>query len=90
MIKTLDHLPTRIALEAERAFLTRLGGGCLTPIGALAKIEGSRLTLMGMIASPDGKVIFREKIEGSPEEAKKLGIYLAESMLKQGASAIIV
>lgn len=99
MVRALDHQPTRIALEAERAFLTRLGGGCLTPIGALGKIvsegdsprrEGSKLVLSGIVASPDGKNIFRNKIVGAPEEAEKLGISLAESLLKQGAGEVIV
>lgn len=89
MVKSLDHAPTRIALEAERAFLTKLGGGCLTPIGALGKIDGSRLHLTGIVASPDGRAIFRDKIEGPASEAKNLGIALAESLLRQGAGKFI-
>lgn len=89
MVKALDHLPTRTVLEAESSFLTRLGGGCLTPIGALGRIEGSKLILTGIIASPDGRKIFRGNIEGSPDEARNLGISLAESLLKKGASEVI-
>lgn len=90
IVRALDHNSTRIAVKAERAFLTRLGGGCLTPIGALGKIEGSTLLLMGMVASPDGKVIFRNKVEGPAQEAENLGKSLAESMLRQGAGEFIV
>jgi len=98
MVKALDHGPTRIALEAERAFLTKLGGGCLTPIGALARLvpEGgsyprqtSKLAMAGVVASPDGKVVFRDKIEGPAREAANLGVFLAESLLRRGAGQFI-
>lgn len=90
MVKALDHSPTSTVLEAERAFLTRLGGGCLTPIGALGQIEGSKLVLAGLVASPDGKKIFRSSISGPPAQARSLGLALAESLLKQGAGEILV
>ena len=50
----IDDQPTRIAVEAERAFLTASGGGCRAPIGALAVIRGDDLDLLGGYASMDG------------------------------------
>lgn len=89
MIKALDHKPTRYALEAERAFLSKLGGGCLTPIGGLATLDGAKLLLTGMVASPDGTKVFRHKAEGRAGKAKELGESLAEYLLAQGAGELL-
>lgn len=50
----IDDRPTRLAVEAERAFLRASGGGCRAPIGALATITDDELDLLGGYASPDG------------------------------------
>ncbi|MEP6638104.1 MAG: hydroxymethylbilane synthase [Chloroflexota bacterium] len=50
----IDDRRTRLAVEAERAFLSISGGGCQAPIGALATIVGDELDLLGGYASPDG------------------------------------
>ncbi len=42
----LDDLPTRAAVEAERAFLAATGGGCRSPIGAIGTADAERLTLL--------------------------------------------
>jgi hydroxymethylbilane synthase len=50
----IDDRSTRIAVEAERAFLIASGGGCRAPIGALATIDGDVIDLLGGYANPDG------------------------------------
>jgi hydroxymethylbilane synthase len=50
----IDDRPTRLAVEAERAFLSASSGGCRAPIGALATVDGDELELLGGYASPDG------------------------------------
>ena len=50
----IDDRPTRLAVAAERAFLSASGGGCRAPIGALATIDGDELELLCGYASPDG------------------------------------
>lgn len=50
----IDDRPTRLAVEAERAFLSASGGGCRAPIGALATITDDELDLLGGYAKPDG------------------------------------
>jgi hydroxymethylbilane synthase len=50
----IDHPPTRSCVEAERAFLRRLGGGCALPVGALAMLEGDELLLRVVLADPQG------------------------------------
>ncbi|MEP6808574.1 MAG: hydroxymethylbilane synthase [Chloroflexota bacterium] len=41
----LDHAPTRAAVQAERALLRALGGGCLAPLGALGEVCDGQLRL---------------------------------------------
>ena len=42
----LDDLPTRVAVEAERALLNGTGGGCRSPIGVIGTRPGDRLELI--------------------------------------------
>lgn len=49
-----ENADARIEIEAERAFLDALDGSCRTPIGALARVNGARLTFIGETLKPDG------------------------------------
>jgi hydroxymethylbilane synthase len=64
LVFTLDHQPTRIAVEAERAFLAATGGGCRAPIGALGQVESGLLVLAGARARPDGTGLRRAEVRG--------------------------
>jgi hydroxymethylbilane synthase len=50
----LDDLDTRTAVETERAILAALGGGCQAPVGALASLDGERLSIVAARVEPDG------------------------------------
>ena len=45
LVAALDHAPSRAAVEAERAWVRRLGGGCTVPVAAHAWHEGGELRL---------------------------------------------
>jgi hydroxymethylbilane synthase len=85
----LDHAETRAAVTAERALLASLGGGCLTPIGAHARITGAKLHLMAIVLSVDGAQSVRDVAEGPVGEAESIGRELGEKLLQQGASRIL-
>jgi len=89
LIEIFVHQPTAVAVTAERAFLKTLEGGCQVPIAGLAIIEGGRIKMEGLVGSVDGTRIIRERIEGSEEEAEKLGIQLATSILDKGGREIL-
>ncbi len=42
----LDDESTRVAVEAERAFLAGTGGGCRSPIGAIGTVDAGEITLL--------------------------------------------
>ncbi len=92
LVAPLDHPPTRSAVEAERAFLRRLGGGCHVPIAAHAEIlaeDSTRLILRGMIARADGTRLLRAHVIGPLAEPLVLGQQLAEHLIAQGALALL-
>ena len=89
LLAPLNHVPTGIAVLAERAFLERLGGGCQVPIAGFARIASQRLLLSGLVAGIDGKRVVRGKVEGPPEKNTDLGAGLAEELLEKGAGEIL-
>jgi hydroxymethylbilane synthase len=88
-LQSLHHAPTHSAVTAERAFLRRLGGGCQVPIAGHAWIENSRLEMLGVVASTDGRQMFRDQASSPIEQAAELGVQLAERLLASGASEIL-
>jgi hydroxymethylbilane synthase len=74
---------------AERALLRRLSGGCHVPIGARARAAGDVLTMIAIVASPDGVTLCQAKLTGDTRDAEKLGERLAEELLQQGADKIL-
>ncbi len=89
LLQRLNHAPTATCVQAERAFLMELGGGCQVPIGAWAELRDGRLRLQGLVGSPDGARLFRDSIEGDAQEAAALGQRLAQRLLKEGAEEVL-
>lgn len=85
----LNHADTAAAVAAERALLKRCEGGCQVPIAAHGTVNGDTLTLVGFIASVDGKQTVRDSISGSTADAVKLGTELADRLLAAGGKAIL-
>jgi hydroxymethylbilane synthase len=85
----LNHIATRQAVAAERAFLHALRGGCQTPVGALARVVEETLTLHGIALDPDGRRLFEGSLSGPAEQAERLGAALAERLLAEGAAELI-
>jgi hydroxymethylbilane synthase len=89
IVGALDHSPTRIACQAERAFLKGLGGGCLVPIAALGRIVDSEVRLDGLVARADGSEIIRGESRGQATDPEAAGRSLAEDLLGRGADRIL-
>lgn len=68
-VAPLDDRPTRLAVDAERSLLAASGGGCRAPIGALGRVTGDRLTLLGGFATADGSIAVSATVEGGATEA---------------------
>ena len=92
-LEPLDDPASRAAALAERAFLTRLGASCTTPIAGHAFLEraggdGPVLAMTGVVLSEDGRRVLRASATGAPERAEAIGHDLAETLLARGAAAI--
>jgi hydroxymethylbilane synthase len=83
----LDDPAARAATTCERALLSKLGGGCQVPIGALAEIRDGELHLDAIVARPDGTKILRESGVGS--DPVLLGEAVGEALLGLGADEIL-
>jgi hydroxymethylbilane synthase len=80
-LSLLEHRASRLAVDAERAFLAELGGDCDLPAAAHAIVVGSRLRLDALIAAPDGSVVLRERATGA--DGVELGTGLATRLLDE-------
>jgi hydroxymethylbilane synthase len=87
--RPMDHAATHAAVTAERGVLRALGGGCQVPIGAYATVEGARLRMVAIVASPDGAELVRGESEGPAAEAERIGRELGEDLLNRGARRIL-
>lgn len=76
-------------VEAERAFLLRLEGGCQAPMAAHAYYEGAELVIDGLVGRPDGSEIFRANRRGPQSKAIELGQGVANDLLEQGVGPIL-
>jgi len=89
LLAPIQHAETAVCVNAERAFLAGLGGGCSLPIAAYAEIADGGLLLRGRVNSPDGKQQIDVKAEGSISQAQAIGALLAQKALTEGAAALL-
>jgi hydroxymethylbilane synthase len=89
LIGPLNHPETAVAVRAERSLLKELQGGCQVPIGAHARLAGKIVELLAMVASLDGRQVFRAAGAADPEDAVGLGKRIALELLGLGAKKIL-
>lgn len=78
------------ALEAERAVVAALGGGCQTPIGALAStVDDDALDVVGIVVALDGSRAVRGHARGHRRDAARLGAGVGQQLLDGGAGEIL-
>jgi hydroxymethylbilane synthase len=89
VLEHLEHAPARREVDAERALLAALGGGCSAPIAALAREQDGRLTLAGAVGDPAGARLLRSDIAGDPADGVRMARELAARLLAMGAGELI-
>lgn len=74
-LAAIEDADTRRVVDAERAFLSELGGDCDLPAGAHAVLgSGGSIDMVGMLSSLDGRVLIRERRTGDDPDALGRGI----------------
>ncbi|MGJ3222691.1 hydroxymethylbilane synthase [Geobacillus thermoleovorans] len=86
-LSRLNDEQTERAVRAERAFLQQMEGGCQVPIAGYAEVKEGTVRLTALVASPDGKEMYKEIVTGADPEA--VGRQAAAVLIEQGAKALI-
>ena len=89
ILKVLEDSDSSDRAMAERSFLRDLEGGCQVPIGVNTSIDGDTLTVVGMVASLDGKQLLKDTVTGKKQDSEQLGKDLAGKLREQGAGEIL-
>jgi hydroxymethylbilane synthase len=89
VVKHINDTAAAAALTAERAVVTRLGGGCQMPIGAYAAESAGGLALTAIVISVDGSRTARADASGPLGDAALIGARAADDLLARGAGEIL-
>ncbi|WP_075619967.1 hydroxymethylbilane synthase [Paenisporosarcina indica] len=83
----ITHEDTWKAVQAERAFLLAMDGGCQVPIAGFATVNDGKVEFAGLVTSPDAQQVFKDMTTNSdPETAGKA---VAKILSDQGAYDLI-
>lgn len=83
LLEPLNEPETAWAVESERAFLRAVGGGCTSPIGAHALINGDEASFSGMLATEDLRQMCIEAVSCKPANLESEATRMAERMLHE-------
>jgi hydroxymethylbilane synthase len=90
LLVTINDEGSASALTAERALVLALGGGCQTPVGALASpADEETLSLTAVVVALDGSRAVRGQARGPRAEAADLGTRLGAQLIADGADEIL-
>ncbi|KAA1259220.1 Porphobilinogen deaminase [Rubripirellula obstinata] len=91
-VNQLDHMPTRMAVTAERRLLSALHGGCLAPIAAHAILEDTQLKLATVVLTQQGdrRLDNSDSVDaGTDNAAEHLADSISRLLIDQGAIEMI-
>ena len=100
LVGCLEHEPTRLVTEAERAMLEALEGSCRVPIAGHARLldGGHRLSMRGLVGDIDGTKLLTSSSDiffeahdhaARVEEARRCGLEVAEGLIARGARELM-
>jgi hydroxymethylbilane synthase len=92
LLRPIHHVETAMAVAAERAFLSGLGGGCSVPVAAHGEWGGDEIVLRGRVSSPDGKHHIDIRVTRAARDvdaAREAGMALAREALERGAGELL-
>jgi hydroxymethylbilane synthase len=88
LLKAINHRPTEIAVDCERAFLASLDGSCRTPIAGHAELEGDAIRFRGEALTLDGAFSFAVESHGAIADARRIGREAGEEVKAKGGDRL--
>jgi hydroxymethylbilane synthase len=88
-LRAIHDEPAGRALEAERALVTALGGGCQLPLGGLAVHDNGDLEMHAVVTSVDGGRAIRCRVRGPASNPAAVGRQAAGELARAGAVEIL-
>ena len=89
LCRQIEHYGTRVCVDAERAFVSTIGAGCSTPVGAHARIDGDSITLAAFLANVSATKSIFLTASAPVSGAIQLGREMARNMIADGADEIV-
>ena len=85
----IDHIETRQAITAERAFLQVIGGGCSSSVSAHAKITKQQIEISAFASTQNASTVLRKQVTGMASDAANIGVSLGESFVARGVRQLL-
>src|ERR1035437_3284068 len=89
IISKINDKESLLAIDAERAFLRTLEGGCQIPVGSYTWTDGNKFHITGFISSIDGTTYLKDSAEGDIDQAVYLSVKLAKNLYDRGGREIL-
>jgi len=89
VLQAINDADAAAALDAERALVAALGGGCQLPLGAVALLDRGELSMHAVVASLDGRRSVKRQARGPRSSASQVGVELADALARAGAIEIL-
>ena len=86
---TVNHSNSATELAFERAVVIALDADCHTPLGALARCDGSTVTLDVVVLASNGNQWIRDRAVGVPADAQQLVGDLIQDLRAAGADELL-
>jgi hydroxymethylbilane synthase len=84
IVREIDHLPTRLEAECERVILEAIGGSCVVPMAAFARLEGDELRVLAEVLSLDGSRFVRVEGRVSADDHLRGSRNLSRRLVEMG------
>jgi hydroxymethylbilane synthase len=89
LIAALDDPDSRGRIQAERAFLARMGGDCHVPLAGFAERRGDTLWLRALLGDAEGRRLLRAEASAPWERGEEAGRGAADEILDAGGAAVL-
>lgn len=90
LLSRMNHHPTQLCVQAERAVSRCLEADCHWPLAAFAKIHAEKLFLAALVANPNGsEIIFANATQAIDLPANSLGEKVSQSLIEKGALILL-